>query len=117
LHRGIEPLDETAHQRQVTPLGFLDHSARVAHRWGDRFLHQQRHLLAQPRPHTVHLVFSNGTAADLTLKDQDATKAQFYAIDAKQVKSVEIHVTSVYAPAGASPSSVAITEVEFRVKN
>jgi hypothetical protein len=74
-------------------------------------------FLAQPRPHTVHLVFSNGTATDLTLKDQDATKAQFYPVDAKQVKFVEIHVTSVYAPAGASPSSVAISEVEFRVKN
>jgi zinc ribbon protein len=74
-------------------------------------------FLAQPRPHTVHLVFSNGTATDLTLKDQDATKPQFYAVDAKQIKSVEIHVTSVYAPAGASSASVAITEVEFRVKN
>jgi hypothetical protein len=77
-------------------------------------------FLAQPRPHVVHLVFSNGTTADLTLKDEDpkvAKNAQFYAIDARQVSFVEIHITSVYAPAGASPSSVAIAEVEFRVKD
>jgi hypothetical protein len=77
-------------------------------------------FLAQPRPHVVHLVFSNGTTADLTLKDEDpkvAKNAQFYAIDAKQVSFVEIHIMSVYAPAGASPSSVAIAEVEFRVKD
>src|SRR6266849_6483640 len=45
-------------------------------------------FLVQPRPHIVHLVFSNGTAKDLTLKDEDpkVTKnAQFYAVDAKQV--------------------------------
>jgi hypothetical protein len=77
-------------------------------------------FLAQPRPHTVHLVFSNGTTADLTLKDEDpkvAKNAQFYAVDARQVSFVEIHVTSVFAPAGASPSAVAIAEVEFRVKD
>jgi uncharacterized OB-fold protein len=77
-------------------------------------------FLAQPRPHTVHLVFSNGTTTDLTLKDEDpkvAKNAQFYAIDAKQVSFVEIHIMSVYAPAGASPSAVAIAEVEFRVRD
>ena len=77
-------------------------------------------FLSQPRPHTVHLVFSNGYATDLTLKDQDATQPQFYALDdskTKQVAFVEIHVQSVYAPAGASVSSVAITEVEFKTKD
>jgi hypothetical protein len=77
-------------------------------------------FLAQPRPHIVHLVFSNGTAKDLTLKDEDpkvAHNAQFYAIDAKNVTFVEIHIQSVYAPAGVSPSAVAIAEVEFRVKD
>ena len=77
-------------------------------------------FLAQPRPHVVHLVFSNGTAKDLTLKDEDpkvAKNAQFYAIDAKNVTFVEIHIMSVFAPAGASPSAVAIAEVEFRVKD
>src|SRR5712691_4757852 len=77
-------------------------------------------FLAQPRPHLVHLVFSNGTTADLTLKDEDpkvAKNAQFYPIDAKQVSFVEIHIMSVYAPAGASPSAVAIAEVEFRIRD
>ncbi len=77
-------------------------------------------FLAQPRPHDVHLVFSNGTTADLKLKDEDpkvAKNAQFYPVEAKQVTFVEIHIMSVYATAGAAPSSVAIAEVEFRVKN
>ena len=77
-------------------------------------------FLIQPRPRSVHLVFSNGTTKDLTLKDEDpkvAKNAQFYPIDAKQVSFVEIHIMSVYAPAGASPSSVALAEVEFRVRD
>jgi hypothetical protein len=77
-------------------------------------------FLAQPRPHLLHLVFSNGYATDLTLKDQDATQPQFYPLEegkAKQITFVEVHVQSVYAPAGASGSSVAITEVEFKTKD
>jgi hypothetical protein len=77
-------------------------------------------FLLQPRPHVVHLVFSNGYTTDLTLKDQEATQAQFYALGdgkAKQVTFVEIHVQSVYATAAASASSVAITEVEFTTKD
>jgi len=77
-------------------------------------------FLIQPRPHNVHLVFSNGTTKDLTLKDEDpkvAKNAQFYPVDAKQVTFVEIHIMSVYATAGASPSSVALAEVEFRVRD
>jgi uncharacterized OB-fold protein len=77
-------------------------------------------FLAQPRPHNVHLVFSNGTTTDLILKDEDpkvAKNAQFYPVEAKQVSFVEIHIMSVYAPAGASPSSVALAEVEFRVRD
>jgi hypothetical protein len=74
----------------------------------------------QPRPKTVHVVCSDGTTADLTLKDEDpsaAKNAQFYTIDAKQVTYVEIFITSTYPPAGASPSSVAISEVEFKTKD
>jgi hypothetical protein len=73
----------------------------------------------QPRPHVLHLVFSNGYATDVTLND-DTTQTQSTFLEdgkAKQVSFVEIHVQSVYAPAGASASSVAITEVEFRTKN
>jgi hypothetical protein len=77
-------------------------------------------FLVQPRPRLVHLVFSNGYTTDLTLKDQEPTQAQFYALGdgkAKQVTFVEIHVQSFFAPAGASSSSVAITEVEFTTKD
>jgi hypothetical protein len=72
-------------------------------------------FLAQPRPHQVHLVFSDGTTQDLTLTDSE--KAQFNPITARAVTFVEIHVLSVWPTAGAPPSSVAITEVEFRIKD
>jgi len=75
----------------------------------------QDQFVAQPRPHQVHLVFSNGYTADLALSD--IKTAQFNPIDAQQVTSVEIHVLSTWAPAGAAPSSVAIAEVEFRTKD
>jgi hypothetical protein len=74
----------------------------------------------QPRPHLLHLVFSNGYATDLSLNDQDATQPQTKLLEdgkARQVTFVEIHVQSVYAPAGASASAVAITEVEFKTKD
>lgn len=72
-------------------------------------------FLAQPRPHAVHLVFSDGTTQDLNLTDSE--KVQFYPITGKQVTFVEIHIISVWPTAGAAPSSVAITEVEFRIKD
>ena len=72
-------------------------------------------FLAQPRPHGIHLVFSDGTTQDLSLTDSE--KAQFSAITAKQVTFVEIHIQSVWPTAAAPPSSVAITEVEFRIKD
>ena len=75
----------------------------------------QDQFLAEPRPKQVHLVFSNGDSTDITLSDSN--QAQFTAIDVKQVTSVEIHVMSTWAPAGAAPSSVAITEVEFKMKD
>ena len=70
---------------------------------------------AQPRPHEMHLVFSNGYTTNLNLADSNTT--QFNPIDAHQVTSVELHVMSVYAATGAPPSSVAITEVEFKTKD
>ncbi len=76
----------------------------------------QDQFVAQPRPHQVHLVFSNGDATDVTLADTNS-KTQFNPIDTKQVTSVEVHIMSTWAPAGAAPSSVAIAEVEFKTKN
>ena len=69
----------------------------------------------QPRPHDVHLVFSDGSVQDITLADE--AKAQFFPLSAKQVTYVEIHVITVYPTAGPPRSSVAVTEVEFRVKD
>lgn len=69
----------------------------------------------QPRPKQVHLVFSDGSTTDIALKDD--SKAVFYPINAKQVTYVQIHVMSTYLPEGASPSSVAIAEVEFKTKD
>jgi len=74
----------------------------------------------QPRPKAVHIVCSDGTTKELTLKDEDPTiakNAQFYTLDAKQVTYVEIFIESTYLPAGAAPSSVAISEVEFKTKD
>jgi len=73
------------------------------------------HFVNQPRPKQVHLVFSNGTTKDLTLSDEGTAK--FYPISANQVTFVQIHIISTYLPEGASPSSVAITEVEFKTEN
>lgn len=72
-------------------------------------------FLAQPRPRAVHLVFSDGSTVDLNLADQAAV--QFFALNARQVTFVEIHILSVWPTAGPSPSSVAITEVEFKTKD
>jgi zinc ribbon protein len=74
----------------------------------------------QPRPKAVHVVCSDGTTADLTLRDEDpsvAKNAQFYTLNAKQVTFVEIFIETTYPPAGASPSSVAISEVEFKTRD
>lgn len=71
--------------------------------------------LNQPRPKLVHVVFSDGTSKDITLGDQSAD--QFTDIDAKQVTRVEIHILSTYPPTGASVSSVAISNVEFKTKD
>ena len=71
--------------------------------------------LAQPRPHAVHLVFSDGTTTDLTVADQAGV--QFFPLNVKQVTFVEIHILSTWPTAGPAPSSVAITEVEFKTKD
>jgi hypothetical protein len=90
----------------LAEIGFTSGASGTAP--GDQFI-------SQPRPKQVHLVFSDKSTADLTLSDD--AKATFYTISAKQVTFVQIHILSTYLPAGASPSSVAITEVEFKTKD
>lgn len=72
-------------------------------------------FLLQPRPKTVHLVFSDGTSKELSLADKDT--AQFFSIDAKQVTTVVLQVESTWLTSASPPSSVAIDEVEFRIKD
>jgi uncharacterized OB-fold protein len=64
---------------------------------------------ALARPQKVHIIFSDKSTADLTLKD-DPTP-QTYDLVAHQVTSVEFHIVSTY-PSAQSPD-VAINEVEF----
>ena len=69
-------------------------------------------FVAQPRPKQLHLVFSDGSASDVTLKD--SAKFQTFSIKGRQVSSVQVHVVSVY-PA-LSGNACAITEIEFFTK-
>jgi hypothetical protein len=71
----------------------------------------------QPRPAQLHLVFSDGSIADVTARDDAGT--QHYTLAAKNVSSVDVHVLSTYPALAGSPviSSVAITEIEFQQKD
>lgn len=66
---------------------------------------------AEPRPHDIQLVFSDQSTKTITLRDDQ--KPQEYAVDAKQVKSIEIRILSVYAALQGQGTAVALTEVEF----
>jgi hypothetical protein len=67
--------------------------------------------IADGRPSTLHLVFSNHES--FTIQPQDTAQAQTYGIShAVLVKSVEIQIPSVYQGSGPSPN-VAITEIEL----
>ncbi len=68
---------------------------------------------AQARPQKVHLVFSDGTSKDLTLRDE--AKPQQHTIDARQVTRLEIHILTVYP--STQGTAVAVNEVEFWTRN
>ncbi|HYM51723.1 MAG TPA: zinc ribbon domain-containing protein [Candidatus Limnocylindrales bacterium] len=72
---------------------------------------------AQPRPARLHLVYSDGTGQDVTVSDDPTV--QRLTLSAKDVSSVDIHVLSTYPPLYGAPtdSSVAITEIEFQMKD
>ncbi len=81
---------------------------------------QPSDFLSQPRPKAVHIIFTDAkgkliTATDITLTDQEGS--QFYTIDAKQTTTARIQVQSVYPATGATRSSAAIAEVEFKIKD
>lgn len=69
-------------------------------------------FIAQPRPRTLHLVFSDGSAADVDLKD--SADFQNFPIKARAVTSVEVHVVSVFA--ALEGDDLAISEIELFTK-
>lgn len=69
-------------------------------------------FIAQPRPQVLHLVFSDGSATDVNLKD--SAEFQTFPIEARQVTSVEVHVVSVFA--ALDGDDTAISEIELFTK-
>lgn len=70
-------------------------------------------FLAQPRPREVHLVFSNGATADMTLEDK--TEFQVFDVEgAEGVTEVEVQILSVYA--GQEGEELSLREIEFRTR-
>jgi hypothetical protein len=67
---------------------------------------------AQPRPKVLHLIFSNGKTADISLEDKP--EAQDFPVDVEGANSVEIHIVSVYGSIKGSAASIA--EIEFRAR-
>jgi hypothetical protein len=66
--------------------------------------------IADGRPSSLHLVFSNQES--FTITPQDSAQPQTFSIDhAVLVKSVEFQITAIYQ--GSSGSNVAITEIEL----
>jgi hypothetical protein len=69
-------------------------------------------FVAQPRPKQLHLVFSDGSSADLNLKD--SADFQTFSVKARDVTSVQMQIVSVYA--SLSGHDCAIAEVELFTK-
>jgi hypothetical protein len=91
------------HQQNIDRIGFLSGVSD-----------KQDEFLAQPRPRQLHLVFSNGTSKDITLKDTPTF--QQFSIKAHAVVSVQITVVSVNTSFNGG-HTMGIAEVElFRRK-
>jgi hypothetical protein len=70
-------------------------------------------FLAQPRPKTLHLIFSDGTTKDLSLKDSG--KFQSFDVDARLITKLEVQISSVYSSVQGGQDA-AISELEFYTK-
>jgi len=70
-------------------------------------------FLAQPRPKTLHLIFSDGTTADLSLKD--TAKFQSFDVKTKQINRLEVQIAAVYSSVQGGQDG-AIAELEFYQK-
>lgn len=71
-------------------------------------------FLAQPRPREVRLTFTDGTIANLTLKDQPGFQA--FAVKARRVVSVVLEIRSVY-PSAAGGQDASVAEIELFTKS
>lgn len=71
-------------------------------------------FLAQPRPKTLHLIFSDGTTTDLSLKD--TAKFQSFNVKTKQITKLEVQIASVYSSVQGGQDA-AISELEFYQKH
>jgi hypothetical protein len=71
----------------------------------------------QPRPEQIRLMFSDGLVYNFTLQDQPSP--QLFTVNVPLATGVELDVLSEYPALAGSPalSSVAVNEVEFRVKD
>jgi hypothetical protein len=69
-------------------------------------------FLPHPRPSRVALTFSDGTTADIELKNEAG--AQTFDVSAKTAATVRIQIVSVFA--GQQTEDAQIAEVEFRRK-
>jgi hypothetical protein len=70
-------------------------------------------FLAQPRPKSLHLIFSDGTTTDVSLKD--TAKFQSFDVKAKLVNKLEVQIASVYSSVQGGQDA-AISELEFYTK-
>lgn len=70
-------------------------------------------FLAQPRLRMVRLMFDNGEAVMLTLKDQ--AKFQSHTVEIDGVRAVTMLITSVY-PSALGGTAASLGEVEFFIK-
>jgi hypothetical protein len=65
---------------------------------------------SEPRPKTLHIIFSNGTSQDITLVDSAKTQ-QFSINGAQGITGMTIQIMSVYS--STSGNAVALGDVEF----
>ena len=68
-----------------------------------------KQFVAEPRPHSLHLIFSNATEADLEL--QDTRDFQSFAVQVHGVTSIEIQIVTTWT--GQSGNDVGLAQVEF----
>ena len=68
-----------------------------------------KEFLAQPRPHSLHLIFSDSTVTDLELKD--SRDFQAFPVEVHGVTRIEIQVVTTWA--GQRGNDVGVGQVEF----